>query len=104
MIDELSLGDYDFELESTLTGQNRVQDYRRVCFVLSTVQGTLALDREFGIDSSYLGRPEETAHALYAAECIVKVPKYVPTVKVQSVTWSADQNGKAKPKVVIVDA
>lgn len=103
MIDELSLGDYDFELESALTGENREQDYRRVCFVLSTPQGTLALDREFGIDSSYLGRPTETARALYAAECIEKVPKFVPTVRVQSVTWSADYNGNAKPKVVIVD-
>lgn len=104
MTDGLSLGEYDFELESLLTGETREQDYRRVCFLLSTVAGTLALDREFGIDGAYLGRPTETARALFTAEIIGKISRFVPTVRVQNVSWEADYNGRAKPKVVIVDA
>lgn len=95
---------YNFELESTLTGNEAAQQYRRVAFLLSTIQGTLPTDREFGVDASYLGRPMEVAQALYAADVVAKVAKFVPAVKVKSVTWTGDASGKAKPKVVIEDA
>lgn len=97
-------GLYDFELESTLTGEDAAQQFRRVAFLYSTPVGTVATDREFGINMDFLGRPAETAQALYVAEIVDKTAKFVPAVRVKSVTWNADASGKAKPKVVIEDA
>jgi len=95
---------YDFELESTLASEDAARQFRRVAFLYSTPVGSIPTDREFGIDMSFLDRPAETSHALFVAEIVDKTAKFVPAVRVKSVTWDADANGKAKPKVVIEDA
>jgi len=95
---------YDFELEDTLAGDDREAQLRRVKFLLATPVGTIPADREFGIETDFLGRPMETAQALYAAEIVSKIKKFCPSVTVKKVTWSGGEDGKLWPKVVIADA
>lgn len=95
---------YDFELESTLAGDDREAQLRRTKFLLATPIGTIPTDREFGIETDFLGRPMETAQALYAAEIVSKIKKFCPSVTVKKVTWSGGEDGKLWPKVVIADA
>jgi len=95
---------YDFELEDTLTGDGREAQLRRVKFLLATPVGTIPADREFGIETDFLGRPMATAQALYAAEIVSKIKEFCPSVKVKKVTWTGGADGKLWPKVVITDA
>lgn len=64
--------------------------------------GTQALDRDFGIDWSFLDQPMETAKALIEAELITKTRKYEKRAKVEQVQWSGNYtDGNIQPKVVI---
>lgn len=64
--------------------------------------GTLALDRDFGIDWSFIDKPIATAKAMIEAELIRKTRKYESRAEVQSVTWTGNaSNGLVKPKVVL---
>ncbi len=55
--------------------------------LLSTAEGTQPMDREFGLDCSFLDYPVSTAANMYALEVIKKVKKYVPQVGVKDVTY-----------------
>ena len=64
--------------------------------------GTLALDREFGIDWSFLDYPMERAKAMIEQELIVKTRKYEPRARVEAVKWDGNaETGLLTPKVVI---
>ncbi|MDO4495902.1 MAG: lysozyme [Clostridiaceae bacterium] len=64
--------------------------------------GTLATDRDFGIDWSFLDMPMESAKAMIESELIRKTRKYEPRAKVKQVLWTGDAtSGIIKPKVVI---
>ena len=64
--------------------------------------GTLALDRDFGLDWSFLDAPTERAKALIEAEIITKTRKYEPRARVEAVRWDGDAaQGYIQPKVVI---
>lgn len=68
----------------------------------STPVGSVALDRDFGIDWSFLDLPMPAAKAQLESELIQKTKKYEPRVQVQEVQWEYDgKNGKMKPKVVV---
>ena len=64
--------------------------------------GTLALDRDFGIDWSFIDMPMPSAKAMIEAELIKKTRKYEPRAVVKQVVWTGDAaTGLLKPKVVI---
>ena len=64
--------------------------------------GTLALDRDFGIDWSFLDQPMDVAKAMLEAELIMKTRKYEPRALVEQVKWDGDYiSGQMIPKVVI---
>lgn len=64
--------------------------------------GTLALDREFGIDWSFLDMPIDYAKAMIESELITKTRKYEPRAAVKQVIWVGDAaSGYINPKVVI---
>ena len=68
----------------------------------STPVASVALDRDFGMDWSYLDLPMPAAKAQLESELIQKTKKYEPRVQVQEVQWEYDgKNGKMKPKVVV---
>lgn len=79
------------------------QDILRCLTVLyGSRVGTLALDRDFGIDWSFLDMPMPSAKAMLEAELIRKTRKYEPRSVVKQVVWSGDAaSGLVTPKVVI---
>lgn len=92
---------FDFKLEYTFTGNRMAELDRQISLLLSTRAGTMPLDREFGIEMDFLDRPPEIAKSLYTAEVTKKVTTFIPTVRVQQITWMQTDSGKLKPKVVI---
>ncbi|MCP4747972.1 MAG: GPW/gp25 family protein [Desulfobacteraceae bacterium] len=78
---------------------------QNVKIILSTQKGTVPLDRDFGLDLSFLDAPTPVAKALAVSEIIEEVEKQEPRVLVKSVEWIQSQtdemDGKMVPKVLI---
>jgi len=95
---------FDFKLEYTFAGDWLAELDRQMSLLLSTREGTMPLDREFGLNMDFVDRPPEIAKSLYTAEVTKKVATFIPAVRVQEVTWSRAEGGQLKPKVVITSA
>ena len=86
------------------TNETEEKNHIAVCLrvLYSTPIGSVALDRAFGLDWSFLDLPLPAAKAQMERELIQKTQKYEPRARVQEVRWSFDSiNGRIKPKVVI---
>lgn len=97
-------GPFDFQMELAFSGDKLAELDRSLALLLSTREGTLPLDREFGINMDFLDLPPETAKSLYVAEITKKVAKFIPSVRVQEVRWSVGVDGQLKSRVVITNA
>jgi len=95
---------YDFKLEYTFQDDNLAELDRQLALLLSTPEGTMPLDREFGIKMNFVDKPPEVIKSLYTAEVTKKVPKFILWVRVYEVNWSIGEQGHIKPKVVITRA
>lgn len=95
---------YDFALECTFADNIPADIDRQVALLLSTVEGSMPLAREFGINMDFVDMPIETAKSLYTAEVTKKIPKFIPCIRVHEVKWAWDYNGKLTPKVVLTSA
>lgn len=95
---------YNFQLEYTFTGDWLAELDRQLSLLLSTREGTMPLDREFGLNMDFADRPPQIAKSLYTAEVTKKVAAYIPAVRVQEITWRRTESGHLKPKVVITSA
>lgn len=69
--------------------------------IVGTVVGTVPLDRDFGVDSGLVDLPMPVARARLAAELIEKVEQYEPRVKVRSVAFSGDADGRLTPRLEV---
>ena len=71
--------------------------------ILSTVKGTVPLDRGFGIDKQILDLPIGIARAKISAAVVVAVNKFEPRVKVRRVFYndSNSMEGKLTPSVEV---
>ncbi len=87
----------DLIFESSLSKKEAIT--RRLAVLFGTRKGEQALDREFGIDWSFLDQPTEVAKAMLSAEIITQASKYVPEIMVSSIDYTADINGTLTPKV-----
>lgn len=68
----------------------------------STRKGSQPLDRNLGLDWSFIDKPLPVAQQEYAFEVIKKTKEYEPRVKVQDVTYEFDEiNGKMKPVITL---
>ena len=86
-------------IEFAATGNEEI--LQNVRTITSTIMGTVVCDREFGIDDSMIDAPTEVAKAKIRREYIVKIQKYEPRAKVDSVTFiQTDNLAHLKPKVV----
>ncbi|MCG8632247.1 MAG: hypothetical protein MI863_00385 [Desulfobacterales bacterium] len=91
------------EVEIGAAGQTEI--IQNVKTILSTIKGTVPLDREFGVTGEYVDKPQPVAQALYAADVVTEVEKQEPRVKVTHVFWRpspvAAMDGKLEPVVRI---
>lgn len=95
---------FDFQLEYTFSGDAMAELDRSLSLLLSTREGSMPLDRAFGVDMDYVDLPPETVKSLYTAEITKKVAQFIQSVRVQEVRWSYGDAGELKPRVVITSA
>lgn len=95
---------FDFQLEYTFADNAMARLDRQLALLLSTREGSMPLDREFGIKMEFLDRPPEVAKSLYTAEVTKKVAMFIPSVRVREVQWARGEDGKQIKKVVITNA
>ena len=68
--------------------------------ILTTIQGTVPLDRDFGIDSEVIDKPVNVIRPLIVKEVTEKLAKYEPRVKFISMLWDgAGSEGRIVPTV-----
>lgn len=90
------LGDVDF------APKGLTEILQNVRTILSTVKGTVPLDREFGVSATYLDAPIPLAQAKLTAEIITAVHRYEPRVQITGVTYIGDGlDGKLAPEVQV---
>lgn len=97
--------DVTAELESVSFGpQSELEEIlQNVRTILTTLKGSVPLDRDFGIDGAVLDRPISVVQAILTTEIIEKVEKYEPRVKVKKVSYGGDaQDGIICPTVRVV--
>ncbi len=82
-----TLGDIDFGA----TGAKEILQNIRT--ILSTVKGSVPLDRSFGLSVTMLDAPLPAAKTKLAAEIIMAVHKYEPRFRVTKVFWGEDASG-----------
>lgn len=69
--------------------------------LLSTTKYSVPLDRDFGIDASYLDAPMEVAKAKMVSEIILAVARDEPRAAVTSIDWEATIDGILRAKVQV---
>jgi phage baseplate assembly protein W len=69
--------------------------------ILTTVQGTVPLDRAFGIDQSPLDSPGLVARAKMSPIIIKAIKTYEPRVSVLAVNYTEDEQGRLAASVTI---
>lgn len=95
----MTLEDVEFELDGTMDEADEIM--RCLRNLLLTPAGTVPLDRDFGLNNSFLGLPIDTAQSVLAVEMMDKVDKYEPRVSVKEVELIPTAEGKITAKVVI---
>ena len=89
----MNISPFDFQLQFTFATDAMAELDRKLALLYSTREGTMPLDREFGINMDFVDMPPEAAKSLYTAEVTEKVAKFIPTVRVQEVAWGAGAQG-----------
>ena len=76
------------ENKLNLAPQNeREEIYQNVATILKTIQGSVPLDRDFGVDGSYIDLPMPMAKGQWQAEIIDAIERDEPRVRVLSVDF-----------------
>lgn len=95
----MTLRDVEFNIRGEMEEQEDI--IRCLRNLIMTPAGTVPLDRDFGLDQSFLGYPIDVAQNLLAIEIIDKVARYEPRASVSEVELSGNAEGQIIAKVVI---
>lgn len=90
-----------------ISGKKLTSDLReQVEILIGAPVGTVVLDRDFGIDLSFLDMPIGQAVNMAAAELAVKIEKYIPELQLDRVKPIYDESaeGKAELEVIVKNA
>lgn len=80
-----------------ITGENLTPDLRQqVELLCATPVGSVVLDRDFGLDMSFIDEPVSVAVNMAAAEIAVKLEKYIPVLRLVRVKANYDRAGQGK--------
>lgn len=75
-----------------LAPQNeREEIYQNIATILKTIKGTVPLDREFGVDGSYIDLPMPMAMGQWQAEIIDAIERDEPRVRVLKVDFKENK-------------
>lgn len=80
-----------------------VEVLQNIRTILTTIKGTVPLDRDFGIDAALIDRPINIIKPLLVKEVKEAIEKYEPRAKFHSIVWKGDgSQGKIVPIVKVV--
>ena len=68
-----------------------------------TAEGTCPLDREFGLNTDFVGMPMDVAKSQFAVEIIDKTDRYEPRATVKDINFSFNEDGQLQAEVVITN-
>lgn len=89
------------EIQFDYSGSELLDIRRCLKTLYATPAGTVALDRDFGLNWNMVDMPMETAKSVLTVEIIEKTARYESRVEVTKVTYTETIDGKLYPKVVI---
>lgn len=69
--------------------------------IISTIKGTVPLDRAFGVSATWLDSPFPAAQAKLTAEIYTQIAKYEPRAVITGVSFISDMDGILVPKVQV---
>lgn len=73
--------------------------------IMATQKGTVPLDRDFGLDWSFIDKPLQVAQAIMSSQAVQQINKYEPRAKIVSIGFDKDAlsalDGKMVPRLVI---
>lgn len=72
------------------TGVNEI--IQNVRMILSTIKGTVYLDRDFGLNPDLIDMPQMQAAFKYREEIINQIERYEPRVNVLEINFTTDKN------------
>lgn len=96
--------DYLIELSRNVnfSPQTTVEEVlQNVRTILTTIKGSVPLDRDFGIDGSYVDAPMPVAKAKLASEIMSAVQKYEPRATITSIDFTGEIEGTLKPRIEV---
>lgn len=83
---------------------DEVYDIKRCLETLyQTPEGTCPLDREFGLNTDFVGMPMNIAQNLFAVEITDKTDRYEPRAMIREINFSTGADGQLKAEVVITN-
>ena len=82
------------------TGDIDPTDLRRMDRALSTIKGTVPLDRNFGVDLDSIDNVQDATGGLLMVEYCRCMLKYFPNYKITNISFEVN-GGKVTPTVVI---
>jgi len=90
---------YDIDIQTTDDSITE-EEIENLINLSQTPVGTIPMEREKGIDMSFLSMPRESAKSLYSVELIKKARLYMD-LEVQDISFEEYEDGKIKAKVVV---
>ena len=89
----LSLANSEFEYEGQASYDRKQNLLQQVRLLTSTRKGSVPLDRDLGLDFSFVDRPIGVVRSLYAAQITEAISKYIPSLKIVEIKWSGSADG-----------
>lgn len=86
----------DFAPASTVT-----EVLQNIRTILSTLKGTIPLDREFGLDPDIIDLPTPQAEARLSQEIFDAIKRYEPRANIEKITFNGSIDGKLIPTVEV---
>jgi uncharacterized protein len=72
--------------------RGRDEIVQNIRMILTTIRGTLYLDRNFGLNPNLIDEPQLTAMVKYRDEIINQIEKYEPRVNVVEINFTTNKN------------
>lgn len=95
---------FNNEIKIELLEESEIaKDVKKCLTVLfATPAGSLAMDRDFGLNMDFLDLPTEQAKAEIMQEIMIKVSRYEPRAKIELISFSGNEaNGELIPKIEV---
>ena len=101
----MTLSDLDINADGLIASESEKADIIQcVRTLLLTPEGTVPLYRKFGLNTEFIGAPQDVEANLFAVEIMDKVETFEPRASVSEVRTEADPDtGQIRVKVVITN-